>query len=241
MNVKNDPNHHLLHFDTIWKKWNHLCHGKLHGLKNRILKSLKSLLYETSTTDQKLEKWENSINHFRGNHEYCPPHVEEKSWSNKDDESAIHSLLGVISDIIPIILNFESYHTTNFNENFHSIKARLLLKTMNHDYWAMGRMFTTILQYNDPDFWIFQLFDYFHLAALPAATLKKVLQIFKQRQAKRLIDQSQKYQKRLNRFKAFKRIQLRRELTSRNPFAHPYRKKTMHKINFNFSFNLFRT
>ena len=33
VNLKNDPNHQLLYFDTLWNKWNKLYNGKLFGLK----------------------------------------------------------------------------------------------------------------------------------------------------------------------------------------------------------------
>lgn len=222
--LKNDPNHQLLHFDTIWKKWNDLCNGKLFGLKERLLSYLKGILYETSTTTEKLQKWENAINHFTGNHVNCPPHSIEKLWKHRDDQSALESLKGLINDLKPIIQNFERYHTTNYNENFHSIKAHLLLKNNYQGYLAVGRIFASILQYNYPDFWVFKLFDYLHLASLPVSASVKLLQMFKQRSAQRSLHQSPEYKKKARLFKLKQKNQLFREITSKNILAHQFKR-----------------
>lgn len=121
--------------------------------------------------------------------------------------------------------NFERYHTTNFNENFHSIKARLLLKNNYQGYWAIGRMLASILQYNYPDLWIFKLFDYFHIAALPTSIAIKLFQIFKQRASKRKIDHTSAFQKKQKLLKAKYKKQLSRERATRNTLAHPYSKR----------------
>ena len=225
VDVKNDPNHQLLNFDTVFKKWDELCNKKLYGLKKRILSYLKNILYEPSTTDQKLKKWENAINHFTGNHENCPPHSVSKLWIHRNDQSAVDCLKGLVNELTSVIKEFERGHTTNYNENFHSIKARLLLKNNFQGYWALGRILVSILQYNNPDNWIFKLFDYFHLAALPVSIAIKLSQIFKQRAAKRARDQSPEFQKKKEKQKADYKKQLSKENSSKDPLAHPYRKR----------------
>lgn len=225
VNLKNDPNHQLLHFDTFWKKWNSLCDGKLHGLKGRTLSYLKNILYEESTTETKLQKWENVVNHFTGNHKNCPPHSIENPWIHSTDQSAIDSLKGLVNDLSSIIKNFERYHTTNFNENFHSIKAHLLIKNNYQGLWAIGRILAAILQYNNPDLWIFKLLDYFHLVALPLSVMNQLYQIFKQRADKRNLDHSPKYQKAQSQYKSRQRKQFSIENSSHNTLAHLYSKK----------------
>ena len=156
-----------------------------------------------------------------------------KAWEEMPD-NAIVSMDGswdhrwngktMILDLIyDIIKNFECYHTTNFNENFHSIKAHLLPKNNFQGYWAIGRILAAILQYNYPDFWIFKLFDYFHLAAFPISILKKILQIFKQNQDKRNINNTLKYKKKLRLLKAVRRRQISKDMSSLNTLAHPYK------------------
>ena len=220
VNLKNDPNHQLLHFDTLFKKWNELCNGKLFGLKERLLSFLKDVLTET-----KLQKWENVVNHFTGNHVNCPPHPISKLWAHSSDQSAVNSLKGLVNDLTSTIKNFERYHTTNYNENFHSIKARLLLKNNFQGYWAIGRILVSILQYNNPDHWIVKLFNYFHLAALPASIAIKLFQIFKQRAAKRSLDKSPEFQKKEGKLKAEYKKQLSKEYASKDPLVHQYRKR----------------
>jgi len=225
VNLKNDPNHQLLHYDTLFKKWNDLCNGKLFGLKGRLLSYLKDVLYETSTTEQKLKKWDNVINHFTGNHDNCPPHSTSKPWIHSNDISAIASLTGLVYNLSSIIKNFERYHTTNYNENLHSIKARLLLKNNYQGYWTIARILASILQYNNPDLWIFKLFKYFHLAALPAAITVKLHQIFRQHAAKRSLDHSSEFQEKERKKKAEYKKQLSEENSSNNILVHPYRKR----------------
>ena len=110
-------------------------------------------------------------------------------------------------------------------ENFYSIKAHLLLKNNYQGYCGIGRMLAAILQYNDPDLWIFKLFDYFHLAPLPESITIKLSQIFKQWVTRRALDQSPEFQKKQEKQKAEYKKQLSKENSSKDPLAHPYRKR----------------
>ena len=75
-----------------------------------------------------LKKCENVINLFTGKHDNCPPHSASKPWLHRNDLSIIVSLTSLVYNLSSVIKNFELYHTTNYNENFYSIKTRLLLK-----------------------------------------------------------------------------------------------------------------
>ncbi len=172
-----------------------------------------------------LKKWENVINLFTGNYDNCPPYSASKPWLHRNDLSIIASLTGLVYNLSSIIKNFERYHTTNYNKNLHSIKARLLLKNNYQGYWTIARILASILQYNNPDLWIFKLFKYFHLAALSATITMKLYQIFKQSAAKRSLDHSSEFQEKERKMKAEYKKQLSEENSSNNILAHQYRKR----------------
>lgn len=223
--VREDTNHKIINIDTIWNKWNSLCDGKLTGLKKRIVDFLTDVLYESSSTEAKLFKFQNAINHFRGNHLYCPSHKNSKVWGHRNDKVAVECLRGLITELSSIIINFKRYHTTNYNENFHSIKARLALKNDYQGIWAIGRILAAILQYNNPNYWIFQLMDYFHISALPFNILKMIYNYFNQRNKKIQNDHTDNYIINNQKAKKKRRDEFQKEQNTKNVYAHPYKQK----------------
>lgn len=165
----------------------------------------------------------NSINHFCGYHNFCPPHLPSKIWKNRNDNIALNCLRGLITELSSIIINFKRYHTTNYNENFHSIKARLATKNNYQGIWGVGRVLSAILQYNDPNHWIFKLLDFFHISKLPFDILMMLLRIFRQRDAKIQYDHNDHYIQNNQKMKKKKRIEYLQEINTKNELAHPYK------------------
>lgn len=100
----------------------------------------------------------------------------------------------------------------------------MALKNDYQGMWGLGRILASILQYNNPNLWIFKLFDYLHIAALPVTILAKLLRIFNQRFYKQKIDHTPEYQNKARTIKAAQRKQFMAEAANKSELAHPFAK-----------------
>lgn len=165
--LSGDTNHLLKNFHTLFNKYNLKCDKKLTGLESKVLNFLKSTIYENSTTDCKLAKFQNSYLHFIGIHNRCPPHKPIEPWKNSKNQASRQALYELILDCMNIIRDYSPTRTTNYCECFHSVRSRLATKGINWGSGWLGRLSTSILQFNDPDGWLWKALITTNAPALP--------------------------------------------------------------------------
>lgn len=152
--VLHDPNHRLKNWPKLFAHYNHLANGTFKGLKGKIQGFLELCLYSNLTTNEKVEKFINSYYHFIGNHTNCPEHSTVKPWKHANDPKKRAVLKELIDKTSNILTDCKPGATTNYNENFHSIKAEFVSKAYNLGNTFVGRYACAILQYNLSYNWI---------------------------------------------------------------------------------------
>ena len=160
--VMSDVNHKFKNFHTSFKKINDAHNGKLRGLEKGLKQWLGHILFSNLSTIVKEELWNNTVNHYLGNHANCIQHGPVKNWKNAKDPDAVKALQEVIDLWYPTVRDFIRGETTNFNENFHSVKARFLNKVYNYGKSSEARICASILQYNEGYSWILDALKKLH-------------------------------------------------------------------------------
>ena len=172
--VMSDVNHKFKNFHTSFKKINDAHNGKLRGLEKGLKQWLGHILFSNLSTIVKEELWNNTVNHYLGNHANCIQHGPVKNWKNVKDPDAVKALQEVIDLWYPTVRDFIRGETTNFNENFHSVKARFLNKVYNYGKSSEARICASILQYNEGYKWIVNVLKRIHMKILPLHTLNGI-------------------------------------------------------------------
>ncbi|OHT06582.1 hypothetical protein TRFO_25320 [Tritrichomonas foetus] len=106
------------------------------------------------TDDEKVVKYLNAFNHFTLDPKVANIHPNGKKWAHSNNITARTCLWNLLVETSDIIRTHHRCITTNKNENFHSIKARLLPKLYNWGSGWIGRICSAILQNNLPGIWM---------------------------------------------------------------------------------------
>lgn len=216
-----DPQHLKKNFGTLFTKYNKIAGGKLKGYKQKIINHINYVLYSEKTPDEKREMFLNIIQHFTGNHANC----------NHDDESIKHvkelkgdkqvaAFVDLVKETATLFGDFDPKLTTNYNENFHSVKARYLSKNLNIGYSWKGRIAAAILQYNDKYNWIGRACQRLHLPSISLPCLHAFIKLINhslQRMAHNKAKRNTKEAKNNRREKQIAAIKLEQ---TNNPEAH---------------------
>lgn len=173
--IKHDPNHLLKNWPTLFKKYNKLANGTFRGLKPHLQSFLEICLYSNITAAEKVAKFMTSYYHFLGNHSKCQIHGPAYEWKHRNDTRKCQILYNLIKETSKILTDSTPGETTNYNENFHSIKARYVPKAYNLGDSFLGRYCCAILQYNHPNLWIIDVLE--HLKFWPKTTTHLITQI----------------------------------------------------------------
>ena len=89
-----------------------------------------------------------SYDHFLGNHEKCQLHGPAYEWKHKNDPKKCQVLFDLLNETSKILLNSAPGKTTNFNENYHSVKAQFVPKAFNLGDSFLGRYACSILSFS---------------------------------------------------------------------------------------------
>ena len=173
-----DLNHRLKNWPNLFKTYNKLANGTLRGLKERIRSFLEVCLYDNITTAEKVKKFMNAYDHFLGNHTNCPEHGDGYQWPHRDDPLAQKCLMLLLNKSSKILETSFPYETTNYNENFHSVKAKYVPKGFNLGNSFIGRLSCSILQYNKPYDWVVDVIDKLGFdKCLPTHIVAQIIQL----------------------------------------------------------------
>ena len=153
VNLVSDINHKFKNFHSSFERINHKYNNSLKGIENRVKSWLGEVLFSNHTIDEKIRIWKNTLNHFLGNHQNCMQHGTVKPWKNAKNPIAIQALQEVIQFWLPTVSEFIRGETTNYNEAFHSIKARYFNKNYNYGETSIARICASICQYNEGYKW----------------------------------------------------------------------------------------
>ena len=153
------PNHLLKNWPTIFKKFNKMANHSFRGLKPHIRAFLEVCLYSNLTKSEKIKLFLNSYHHFLDHHENCPLHGPSFVWEHKDNPILCQILFQLLNETSKILADSTPGQTTNFNENFHSLKASFVPKAYNLGNSFLGRYACAILQYNHPYMWIIDFLE----------------------------------------------------------------------------------
>ena len=135
-------------------------------------------------------------------------------------KKGINLLKQLIQEVAKSFGDFDPKLTTNYNENFHSVKARYLTKVLHLGYSWKGRIAAAILQYNDKYNWISKVYNALHLPPLSATCALKFLKLIHhslQRMKANKAKRSTKEAKEKRREEQIRTIKLE---TTKNPEAH---------------------
>lgn len=87
------------------------------------------------------------------------------------------NLTNLVFEVQKIIENSSPGCTTNYCDNFHSIKSRLCPRNINFGKGWLGRIYCCILQFKFPDFWIIKTLALLNCGTLPQAIMVYFMRI----------------------------------------------------------------
>lgn len=169
-----DINHKFKNFHTSFQEINNRYNHSLRGLEVHLKSWLGEILFSNATTESKVALWNNTIAHYLGNHEKCLHKDTPKPWKNAKNPIAVKALEEVIQTWMPTVNEFIRGQTTNYNEVFHSVKARFFNKNFNYGKSSVARICASILQYNEGYKWIVNVLKRIHMKILPLHTLNGI-------------------------------------------------------------------
>ena len=221
VNVISDINHKYKNFHTSFHKINKRYNSTLRGIEKPLKDFLGYVLFSNYTKEEKLAMWRNVVNHFTGDHSHCIHDKMTKSYKILQQPKAVAALKEVVAEWSVIVENFIRGQTTNYNENYHSIKAQLLNKNFYYGKSSVARLCASILQYNEGFTWIENVIKRINHSILPVDSLVGLLTFLKkrdfERERNRIRRNKNPEKEKLKKEKARKEKQL--EITN-NPLAH---------------------
>lgn len=111
--------------------------------------------------------WNNALCHFSGNHKNCNQKFIYKYSRKIKTLQQFYALYEIIDEQRPFISNLVRGETTNYNEAYHSVKAKFLSNFYNFGVSTLARLAASILQYNEGYLWIFQVLKRLHMRLIP--------------------------------------------------------------------------
>ena len=151
---KLDPNHTVKTFTRLFEKFNKQCGGKLADIEASLIKFMYFLIDFPVAPSEKVKLWENTINHFSGDHTKCLPHRPSKTiWKHADDQGAREALAQLLAKSSFIIERCQKPYSTQLNECLHSIKSHIMPKELAWRATAFGRLYLSILIFNNAPNW----------------------------------------------------------------------------------------
>lgn len=205
--IVRDYTHKLKNLKTIFDKYNSECGGKLKGLWTRLECYLKQVLFDDATpVAEKVERWANCVAHYTGDHTHCDHKlIVPYAWKSKGCSAAVDALQGFVDEVKVIVAGFRRGWTTNYNENFHSLKGVMVPKIINWGASWTGRVACAVLQYNCPESWILQILRLWKIGHLGAACTKILYDLWERQSRRNTKKNSQAERKKRNATKARER------------------------------------
>ena len=162
--ISRDPNHELKHFEKKFSSIVNTHKKEFYGLGVRIHESLVNILYSQPNKilrSQMLAELHNTILNqpYLKNGRSNDLHV----WKYANNPECQQLLRDVITYCQDISNRFTRGNTTNYNEAFHSLKAKFLNKNFNNGNTRKSRLFASILEYNNRIQWIEDLYQRLNL------------------------------------------------------------------------------
>lgn len=160
VSVTPDPNHFLKHFEKHFKKHVGDLFDQFRGICPFLHQHFTNILYthpDVETRYEELDLLENTILHepillFGRSTE-----LEPWKYANKPEcQEMLHSFIDLCKRWA---FHFVRGHTTNYNEAYHALKAIFVPKDFYFGNTTDVRLFASVLQYNDRNDWLFQLYD----------------------------------------------------------------------------------
>jgi hypothetical protein len=146
-----DPNHISKCYDRRWAK---ATNSALHGLGLKLKKWFNFLIHADYSDERKVELWRNAVEHFKGNHRFCPPgHEDLASHPRIDDPQAIYQLEKFIKDTVNLVLRTRNGFDSQMCESFNAVKSHFANKTYSWKISWEFRMAASVLQVKDPLHW----------------------------------------------------------------------------------------
>jgi hypothetical protein len=216
-----DANHAIKTFTRFFNGLNGIEKQLLHGLKARLMSWLQHLIHSKIPKDMMKSMWENSINHYTGNHSLCsdPNHVGY-NWTHKGNNTAIAVLKKVINKGLEVInLTNHSIGSTQLNECFHSIKAHFANKMLNLATSTPARFALSVIAYNDDDGWREKLRKFLGFSDLPEECSIRLSNI----------ENINNKRKKMKATPEYKANELKRRNDNRNNLAHETKGKNDYK------------
>jgi hypothetical protein len=130
---ENDANHAKKSLDRYCKSLSKEDKACLYGLGNKSRQWFNKVLHEPVSVAEKKELWNNTYNHYCGDHSHCPdPMHKGYLWPKRDNPRAQEVLRRYIDEGSKMIDRVNpDLGSTQLNESFHATKAKFADKRLN--------------------------------------------------------------------------------------------------------------
>jgi hypothetical protein len=155
-----DYNHSAKNVKKALATFSDAHRGIFQGIGESLKKWLCRLLYEEMPQKDRLERWQNTWRHYNGEHDprFCNHKEEVKSKWKPDRKYERATASGLFREFLK---NTEMYakkcrgiaFTSNFNESFNSVKAKLLPKDLKFSKSRELRVLLAIWKWNHAGDW----------------------------------------------------------------------------------------
>ena len=157
--ITHDPNHELKNFEKKYTKFIQPRKGCFRGVKSYIYNTFVDILYTFEDKTLRLSKIDDIFTALLNDEVLQYGKNKKKfAWKHSNDQECRELILDVINYCKDLSNRFTRYHTSNYNEAFHALKAKFVPKNFNLGNTGRIRLLAAILEYNDPDTWLQELY-----------------------------------------------------------------------------------
>ena len=162
-----DPGHCLKSFDRKLQNFEKKNDFILKGIEGNLRHWVWILISIPYSIEQKVQLWQNTVNHMCGDHSHCLPHPPMAVVWDKATTPGPPLLLKKFLDHTQFIIEkCCNGISTQANESFHRKKLKYATKDVRWGFTWEGRMMAAILSKNMPG-WKLQLYHSLGLEHLP--------------------------------------------------------------------------
>jgi hypothetical protein len=169
-----DPGHALKSFDRLKMRY-----AKLAPIWGSMRNFLNQLLHQLDMTPvQRAAAWDNTVNHYSGDHTHCPfQHAQDRlgmRWDKIDDPDVVKDLRSLLKATSFIPLKCVSEFSTQTNESLNRSRIKFASKDVRWGYTYDARMACAVLDRNCP-YWKLDLRNRLKIPPLDTDPMLKLL------------------------------------------------------------------
>jgi hypothetical protein len=217
-----DTNHASKSFARQWDDLKPPEKKLLYGLKDRLMKWLKTVLYSKETQAKKLAMWENSAKHYSGDHSGCRDRNHTGyQWRESGNPEAQQVLGKMITAGSSLIRKCNpNLGSTQGNESFHAVKAKYADKRLNYAASTQARFAMAVIEHSNYPGWQNELRKSLRVEPLPRKFQNMLAKETEDRITRSANRRTEEYCRKTDAMRQARQANNRNDTRSKNDYGH---------------------